>query len=315
LRNPFFFEARLDNFSALVIHLSFLALAENPQLWVDYHDENLIFKRDDFLKPSQSSLFRKVKAMGGECQRLGTILEKACAEGVATCPNLLDLASPKSKLPAWMVTPVGSVVQTKTREVSKSDVSQGTQRPITVTTARPYQPTWQVPQPPATTGPTMAQATVTSLSWGKLIAQGIGQAVRVFAISLFLFWLWVPILGAIYTGMGGADADAQTFAWISDVAICIGIGIFRAKKQEAKRLRSWSRPGSPVPTVSTPPAAPTYRVSRSPSGPIVGSSIRHIYHRPSCEWAGKISARNRITFASASDAQARGYRRCRVCLP
>ena len=114
---------------------------------------------------------------------------------------------------------------------------------------------------------------------------------------------------------GGADADAQTFAWISDVAICIGIGIFRAKKQEAKRLRTWSRPGSPVPAVSTPPAAPTYRVSRSPSGPIVGNSIRHIYHRPSCEWAGKISARNRITFASASDAQARGYRRCRVCLP
>jgi hypothetical protein len=49
----------------------------------------------------------------------------------------------------------------------------------------------------------MAQATVTSLSWGKLIAQGIAQAVGVFAISLFLFWLWVPILGAIYTGMGG----------------------------------------------------------------------------------------------------------------
>jgi hypothetical protein len=313
LRDPFFFDNRLDNFSTLVIHLSLVALAENPRLWAEYHDENLILKKDDFLKPSQSTAFRKVKAMGGECQRLGAILEKVCAEGVAACPNLLELAAPKSKLPAWMVAPVGSVVQTKTREVSPTEVSQGSRA---TTAVIPRGPTWQVP-PVTTSVPTVAQPKVMPQGWGKLIGQGLGQAIGVFFISLFLFWLWIPVLAGFYTGMGGAEADSQGFAWVSDIVICIGIGIYRAKKQEAKRVRAWSVSGTPTPAPYSYPVRPTHHTP-APQGsnaPIVGSLIRHIYHRPSCEWAGKISARNRITFASASDAQARGYRRCRVCTP
>jgi hypothetical protein len=315
LRDVFFFDNRLDNFSALVIHLSLIAVAENPQLWREYHDENLIFKKDDFLKPSQSPLFRKIKAMGGECQQLGTLLEKACMESVASCPNLSDLATPKSKLPAWMTVPAGTPVQTKTREVSPGTVLPNNSRTISVP-SQPQPTAWQAPQP------TLTQPSVTPIGWGKLVGPGLGRAVGVFFLSFFLYWVWVPILSGIYTGMGGADADAQGFAWFSDIVICIGLGMYLAKKQEAKRVKSWS--ASNIPVVSVPssrtssfPTRSTSRTSTSQASnaPVVGSSIRHIYHRASCDWARKISARNRVSFGSASDAQARGYRRCRVCLP
>jgi hypothetical protein len=315
LRDVFFFDNRLDNFSALVIHLSLIALAENPQLWKEYHDENLVFKKDDFLKPSQSSLFRKVKAMGGDYQRLGALLEKACMENVAACPNLSGLATPKSKLPAWMTVPAGTPVQTKTREVSPGTVPTKVSHAVS-TPSQPQPVTWQAPQPIVT------QPSVTPIDFGKLIGQGLVQAIGVFLLSLVTYWLWVPILSGIYSGMGGADADAQGFAWLSDFVICIGIGMYRAKKQETKRVKSWSASyapsvSNPSPTTGSFPTRSTKRTS-TPHGsnaPIVGSSIRHIYHRASCDWARKISARNKVNFGSVSDAQARGYRRCRVCLP
>jgi hypothetical protein len=321
LRDAFFFDYRLDNFSALVIHLSLIALAENPQLWKEYHYENeeqfdnLIFKRDDFLKPSQSPLFRKVKAMGGECQRLGTLLEKACLESVATCPNLSDLAAPKSKLPAWMTVPAGTPVQTKTREVSPGTVTQTGS--TTVSAPPPTRPAaWQTPQP------TVTQTSVTPIGQGRLIGRGLSRAFGIFILSVVLYWLWVPILSAIYVGMGAVDADAQGLAWLSDIVICIGIGVYLAKKEESKRIKAWSVPTTPSASIplrrtSSFPTRSTYGAStpQTSNAPIVGSSIRHIYHRPSCDWARKISIRNKVTFGSVSDAQARGYRRCRVCLP
>lgn len=118
MRDANVFSASLDNFSTLVIHLSLAALAHNPSLWAHYHDENLIFKKDDFLDPSQSSLFRTLKDMGGECKRLAEVLERACTENVAACPSLLELANPRSELPVWMTEPLDAVVETKTREVS-----------------------------------------------------------------------------------------------------------------------------------------------------------------------------------------------------
>src|SRR5262245_6141990 len=48
-RDPGCFDATLDNFSALVIYLSLIALAEQAELWPTFHDENLIFTKSDFL--------------------------------------------------------------------------------------------------------------------------------------------------------------------------------------------------------------------------------------------------------------------------
>lgn len=47
----------------------------------------------------------------------------------------------------------------------------------------------------------------------------------------------------------------------------------------------------------------------------VGSKKSNKYHYPTCKWAKKISPDNLVTFASASDALAKGYVPCKVCKP
>ena len=50
----------IDNFSAWVIYVSLVALAVHPELWAKHRggDECLIFRKEDFLHPSASSLLR-----------------------------------------------------------------------------------------------------------------------------------------------------------------------------------------------------------------------------------------------------------------
>jgi len=70
------------------------------------------------------------------------------------------------------------------------------------------------------------------------------------------------------------------------------------------------RPVSSQPVQIYPPSS-----SSTSSGSVLASRIRFIYHRPSCEWANKISHRNLVTFRSVAEAKQRGYRACRMCRP
>lgn len=57
------FDHRLDRFSAIVIYISILAIAENPGLFKspDYHNQdNIIFKKTDFEDPHNSHLFNEL---------------------------------------------------------------------------------------------------------------------------------------------------------------------------------------------------------------------------------------------------------------
>ncbi len=58
------FDKNMDNFSALVIYVSLLAVEDNPSLWTTYHnDYNLIFEGErDFVNPDSSPVFRDVMA-------------------------------------------------------------------------------------------------------------------------------------------------------------------------------------------------------------------------------------------------------------
>ncbi len=55
----------LDNFSALVIYVALRAIAAEPLLWIRYVEEpahdKLLFRRDDFLAPAASPLYRDLK--------------------------------------------------------------------------------------------------------------------------------------------------------------------------------------------------------------------------------------------------------------
>src|SRR5262249_41823886 len=120
-RDARLFNANLDNFSALVIYLSLLALAEQPALWREHHDENLIFTKSDFVSPSSSRLFSAIREIGPEHRRLAEVLEQAAAGDADSVPCLLDLVSIKSNLPSWMTAPPELESKPKTREVKYPD--------------------------------------------------------------------------------------------------------------------------------------------------------------------------------------------------
>lgn len=46
-----------------------------------------------------------------------------------------------------------------------------------------------------------------------------------------------------------------------------------------------------------------------------GSSKSNKYHLPSCPWAQKISADNRVVFKTKDEAAAKGYAPCKICKP
>ncbi len=124
-RDPAHFSLDTDNFSALVVYLSLIALAERPELWREHHDENLIFTRADFSDPDASALFQKMEAMGGEQARLAGVLKTACRAHPSETPPLTELvAVPTGALPAWMSAPAEVEVRSRTREVARAAVPQ-----------------------------------------------------------------------------------------------------------------------------------------------------------------------------------------------
>lgn len=61
------FNEKLDNFSALVIYMSILAVADNPNLWKRYNDDEcIIFTKNDFKNPKQSKLFQELSKSNSE---------------------------------------------------------------------------------------------------------------------------------------------------------------------------------------------------------------------------------------------------------
>lgn len=58
------FNSRLDRFPAIVVYLALEALIYRPDLWQKYcTGENMLFVRDDFQEPSQSSLLAEIESI------------------------------------------------------------------------------------------------------------------------------------------------------------------------------------------------------------------------------------------------------------
>jgi len=322
------FNLGLDKFSSLVIYLSLLALAEAPELWRDFHDENLIFTKPDFVDPHSSKLFAQLRKMGQPIPQLAEELTRAAKAKPGDTPYLLDLATRKSKLPAWMTAPSDIRIEVKTREAGS------TSSPPTNGSAAngqsQFTPVWkqqssapagvsQIPQASSVPIPLPQRkfewSRVNGPAWTNAIKYGFG--------GLLFFFIWVPLLQGIGAGMGIDKGDIPAFIfWVYAIA-CVVIGYVTSWKAEQKRVLSTTTPG--VPWTQPPPApwtrtsytAPSRNTGSLPvsSAQVVGSKIRSIYHRPTCDWVIKMSHRNRITFNSSSAAIAKGYRACRVCRP
>lgn len=326
------FNLTLDNFSALVIYLSLLGLAEAPELWRDFHDENLVFSEQDFVNPESSKLFGRLQKMTQPIPQLADLLARAARAKPLDAPYLLDLATRKSKLPAWMTAPSDIRIEVKTREAGTTSPSNGS----AASTQPQFTPAWKhsTPSAPASqpvppVAPVSTSASILQkMDWSSIHKQAWSNAIKYGFVGLFLFWIWVPLLQGVGEGIGIAKAELPTFVFWVYVLFCITVGYALSWKAEKRRVAAPLRAATSTPASWKPPArAPWTRPSygttgRSASGTVsssasqvVGSKIRSIYHRPNCEWAIKMSYRNRVTFNSASAAAARGYRPCRVCRP
>ena len=84
------YDERIDNFPALVIHLSLLAIARDPSLWNRFHDgDNLLFTRADLAHPGGTPLWSQLERIPHpEMPRLTRELERCCRLPVSQVPTL-----------------------------------------------------------------------------------------------------------------------------------------------------------------------------------------------------------------------------------
>lgn len=112
-----FFGPETDNFAALVIYLSLGALAEKPELFDKYNNnDNIIFKKDDYLDPKGTPAWTDVLALKNSVVHdLTLMLSDACKLGpdeLDKVPNLVDAindigqALPAGKKPVTTVQPI-----------------------------------------------------------------------------------------------------------------------------------------------------------------------------------------------------------------
>ena len=326
------FDGNLDNFSSLVIYLSLLSVAERPALWQEHHDENLLFTKADFADPASSELFKKIRELGPEHERLADVLASAATGSPDEVPSLLDLVQAKSKLPSWMTAPVDIDATTKTREVvlaerpterepvrwvSWQEKNRGT--PLPTTPSSPFvQSVFSSP----------AAAPIPLIKDPNDIIANTVIFSKEFLRKYFLLWYW-----ASYTALRGLGLDfgvALLAALFCMVIGCLAYGGVKAEEEsrKAKKLGTgWQPPTisppppqqfslSLTPQVTPPPATqPPSAVTPTISDPFVGNIVLGIYHVESCDWVQHISTKNRVGFSTASEALSHGFKPCRICSP
>ncbi|HJU91573.1 MAG TPA: hypothetical protein VJ656_01455 [Pyrinomonadaceae bacterium] len=326
------FDATLDSFSSLVIYLSLLSLAERPELWQEYHDENLLFTKADFLDPDASSLFQKIREIGPEHSRLADVLAEAATGEPAKVPYLLDLVKTKSGLPSWMTAPADIDATTKTREVVRTEPALGPKKPS-------WTP-WQEKVRGTSVPSTPSSATVQTLFGGAPAAAAVvrdptdvlGNTIffsKEFLRKYFLIWYWAAYVLLKFLGF---DFLVSLFAATICLTIgCLTFGMVRAmdetvKAKRAKLNAKWQQqplfpPASLAqqtlqapsnPQVNQP--VPVFYIG-GPSDPFVGNLVLGIYHHDTCDWVNRISTRNRVGFSTASEAVSHGFKPCRICSP
>lgn len=317
------FDASLDNFSALVIYLSLLSLAERPTLWQEYHDENLLFTKADFQDPSASTLFAKIREIGSEHTRLADILAKAASGPPNAAPRLLELVQAPSRLPAWMTAPADLEAEIKTREVAREEA------PVETRTARwsPWDEKIKERPMPSTPASASVQSVFSAGSAGMAprdpnkIAQNTAFYAWEFFRQYFFWWYWGAYVLFQFSGLGFTVGFLVATITMSLWALATGV----YKANELARNARFKHP-APVPTAPpTPRRNPlswqtvthVYPLPAPPKPPqpIIGNRVLGIYHLQDCDWVEQISAANTVTFASPSEAASHGYKACRICSP
>ena len=337
------FSADTDNFSALVVYLSLISLAERPELWDEHHDENLLFTRADFADPGASALFPKIEAIGEEHARLAEALKVACTSDPAAAPPLTELVVPRSTLPGWMNAPADVEVRTRTREVARAP------QPVRGETYWPASKTWRgTPSTPASatvqglfnTSGAPPPAPVAPRDPANLWGNTLHFAKSAFGDSYGYIW-WIPLhnflLRYVWAALGAEGFAGMMLTLLALFMLLLFYGLFRAVYYAETATTALPAGGTPVPgigpattlfagsaTAQTPPSLFAPNASGTTAAPppaavatrpVVGNRSLGIYHLPDCDWAARVPARQRADFDSPTSALAAGYRPCRVCKP
>ncbi|HEY0098809.1 MAG TPA: Ada metal-binding domain-containing protein [Pyrinomonadaceae bacterium] len=331
-RDARYFDATIDNFSALVIYLSLISLAERPELWREYHDENLIFTKADFLDPASSTLLSRIKSIGTEHRQLAEILQTAAVSSPVETPNLVDIVSPKSKLPSWMAAPLDLEVQERTREATDFELA-----PVVAQRLWPPPETQSAAVAPAVSAspgilnPATPVASLPShnpldirgntLMYARLLDEHT---------YIFLWWLllhrWIAGFWELF-GIGYFSAMLLTLLLL--IGTFVAYGFVRAvldwNLASDDPLTSFGSPtvlsilqssASHAPAALPPSTRPARHLTLNADvRAVVGNSSLRIYHLPDCIWVKKISPHHSLQFASPAHADAEGYRACKVCSP
>jgi hypothetical protein len=87
------YNAKIDRFSAIVIHVALKALATRPDLWAR-HDtsENMLFTARDFLEPGSSQLFAELQTIP-EVAHLSEALRSCCLVRPSDVPPLSEIVA------------------------------------------------------------------------------------------------------------------------------------------------------------------------------------------------------------------------------
>ena len=89
---------KVDYFSELVIYLSFLSLAEKPELWnrvKDKTERGLLFSKEDFENPDQSDIFQQLANLSPDVQQLTATLKDFCTKTSIDQLEPLEVILPK----------------------------------------------------------------------------------------------------------------------------------------------------------------------------------------------------------------------------
>ena len=104
------YDENIDNFPALVIYLSLLALAADPGLWDKfYNEDNLLFRKVDYADPSNSQCFHALQNSQDETVRyLTAYVEQRCSDPVESVLNLEGILNQPQGQPAPAPAPVAA---------------------------------------------------------------------------------------------------------------------------------------------------------------------------------------------------------------
>lgn len=325
-RAAFHFDASLDHFSSIVIYLTLISLAERPELWQEYHDENLLFTKSDFLEPATSPLFAKIKEIGPDHRHLADALAAAVNAPPEHVPSLFDLVEPKQFLPTWMNAPVNLESHTKTREAR---LSSGT--PVSHPRWIPWTATTRASMPA-----TPPSATVQTIFGGPGAPALISKQLKIndptdvwrntpiFAKEimkrLFIVWYWGIF---VFLNLFGVNLFASLAVGLLIGCVIAFVYGFARSQQLARaaihaKLSSTQAQVSQAGSISSVPSRPAFvaqQASITQKDPVVGNSALNIFHATDCDWVKKIVTRNRVTFPSTFDALHAGYKPCQVCSP